>query len=86
MSMGQIFIPSDQEKISQAVEGNHLFSVSMTLFLFWFFLFFFLLFLKILFLVAVCRAFSSGGKQGLLFVGMQGLLIAVAPLAVEHRL
>lgn len=41
MSMGQIFIPSDQEKISQAVEGNHLFSVSMTLFLFWFFLFFF---------------------------------------------
>lgn len=41
MSMGQIFIPSDQEKISQAVEGNHLFSVSMTLFLFWVFLFFF---------------------------------------------
>ena len=31
-------------------------------------------------------AFSSCGEQGLLFVAMRGLLIAVASLVVEHRL
>ena len=34
---------------------------------------------------AVCRL-SSCGEQGLLFVVMRGLLIAVASLVVEHRL
>ena len=29
---------------------------------------------------------SSGGKQGLLFVAVRGLLIAVASLVVEHGL
>ena len=32
------------------------------------------------------RAFSSGGEQGLLFVAVCKLLIAVASLAAEHRL
>ena len=31
-------------------------------------------------------AFSSCGEQGLLFVVVRGLLIAVASLVVEHRL
>ena len=31
-------------------------------------------------------AFSSCGKQGLLFVAVHGLLIAVASLVAEHRL
>ena len=44
-----------------------------------------------LFLVALglyCRmkAFSSCGEQGLLFVMVRRLLIAVAPFVVEHRL
>ena len=32
------------------------------------------------------RAFSSCGEQGLLFVAVCGLLIAVASLVVEHGL
>ena len=32
------------------------------------------------------QAFSSWGKQGLLFVAVRGLLIAVASLAAEHGL
>ena len=32
------------------------------------------------------RTFSSCHKQGLLFVAMHGLLIAVASLVAEHRL
>ena len=32
------------------------------------------------------RAFSSCGEQGLLFVVMRGLLIAVASLVAEHGL
>ena len=48
--------------------------------------FFFSIFKKfVLFLVAVCRAVSSCGEQGLLFVAMQALLLAVTSLAVEHR-
>ena len=48
-------------------------------------LFFFLnLFLAVLGLHCCTRAFSSCGKQGLLFVVVRGLLIAVASLVVEH--
>ena len=32
------------------------------------------------------QAFSSFSKQELLFIAVRGLLIAVASLAVEHRL
>ena len=32
------------------------------------------------------QAFSSCGKQGLLFMAVHGLLIAVASLVVEHVL
>ena len=32
------------------------------------------------------RAFSSCGEQGLLFVAVRGLLIAVASLVAEHEL
>ena len=36
--------------------------------------------------VAVRRLFSSCGEWGLLFIGVRGLLIAVASLLVEHGL
>ena len=44
------------------------------------------LFLAALGLRCHVRAFSSCGEQGLLFVAVRGLLIAVASLVVEHRL
>ena len=50
-----------------------------------FFCFLFYLFLAALGLHC-CAAFSSCGEQGLIFVEVCGLLIAVASLAVEHRL
>ena len=36
--------------------------------------------------VAARRAFSSCGEQGLLFVAVRGLLIAVASLVAKHGL
>ena len=44
------------------------------------------LFLAVLGLCCCTWAFSSCGKQGLLFVVVQGLLIAVASLVAEHGL
>ena len=44
------------------------------------------LFLAALGLRCRMRAFSSCGEQGLLFIAVHGLLIAVASLVVEHRL
>ena len=49
-------------------------------------LIFFFFFLAVLVLRCCARAFSSCGEQGLLFVVMGGLLIAVAPLVAEHGL
>ena len=49
-----------------------------------FFSFFLNLFLAALGLCCCTWAFSSCGEQGLLFVAVRGLLIAVAPLVVEH--
>ena len=57
-------------------------------------LFFYLYFINLfiyLFLAALglhccARAFSSCGEQGLLFIVVSGLLIAVASLVVDHRL
>ena len=51
-----------------------------------FFSFFLFLFLAALGLRCCVQAFSSCGKQWLLFVVVHGLLIAVASLVVEHRL
>ena len=53
--------------------------------------FFKLIYLIYLFLAALglhccARAFSSCSEQGLLFVAVQGLLIAVASLVAEHGL
>ena len=48
--------------------------------------FFFFFFLAALGLCCRTRAFSSCGEQGLLFVAVHGLLIAVASLVVEHGL
>ena len=48
----------------------------------YFFLFSF--FLAVLGLCCCAQAFSSCGEQGLLFVVVCGLLIAVASLVVEH--
>ena len=50
------------------------------------FLRFIYLFLVMLSLPCCSRAFSSGGKQGLLFVAALGPLIFVASLAAELRL
>ena len=44
------------------------------------------LFLAALGLRCCVRAFSSCGEQGLLFVAVRGLLIAVASLVAEHGL
>ena len=44
------------------------------------------LFLAALGLHCCVRAFSGCSKQGLLFVAVHGLLIAVASLVAEHRL
>ena len=48
--------------------------------------FIYLLFLAVLGLHCCTRAFSSCGQQGLLFVVLRGLLIAVASPVVEHGL
>ena len=51
--------------------------------LFYFILFY--LFLAVLGLRCCTQVFSSCSERGLLFVGVRGLLIAVASLVVEHR-
>ena len=50
------------------------------------FLNFIYLFLAVLGLHCCARAFSSCGEQGLLFVAVRGLPIAVASLVAEHGL
>ena len=47
---------------------------------------FILLFLAVLGFCCCTRAFSSCSEQGLLFLAVHGLLIAVASLVVEHGL
>ena len=44
------------------------------------------LFLAALGLCCCARALSSCGEQGLLFIAVRGLLVAVASLAAEHGL
>ena len=46
----------------------------------------FIYLLAVLGLCCCARAFSSCGEQGLLFIVVRGLLIAVASLVVEHGL
>ena len=58
----------------------------MFLLLGFFYKFIYLLFLAALGLRSCTRAFSSSGEQGLLFVAVHGLLIAVASLVAEHGL
>ena len=60
--------------------------ISFAHFLFLKFIYFIYLFLAALGLRCCARAFSSCGEQGLLFVVVHGLLIAVASLVVEHGL
>ena len=50
------------------------------------FILFCLFILAALGLHCCARAFSSCGERGLLFVAVRGLLIAVAPLILEHGL
>ena len=52
----------------------------------WFIEFFFFFFLAVLGLRCCVWAFSSCGERGLLFVAVDGLLIAVASLVAEHGL
>ena len=49
-------------------------------------LIYFILFLAALGLRCCTQAFSSCGEQGLLFVVVRGLLIAVASLVADHGL
>ena len=62
----------------------------MPIILAWFFfnkfIYFIYLFLAALGLHCCVRAFSSCGEQGLLFVAVHGLLVAVASLVAEHCL
>ena len=51
-----------------------------------FYYYLFYLFLAVLGLSCCAQAFSSCREQGLLYVVVYGLLIAVASLVVEHRL
>ena len=60
--------------------------VQVLFFFFYKFIYFIYLFLAVLGLHCCVRAFSSCGEQGLLFVVVRGLLIAVASLVTEHRL
>ena len=48
--------------------------------------FIYILFLAALGLCCCVQAFSSCGEQGLVFVAVHGLLIAVPSLVVEHGL
>ena len=49
-------------------------------------IYFIYLFLSVFGLCCCVQAFSSCGEHRLLFVAVQGLLIAVASLVAEHRL
>ena len=51
-----------------------------------FLIFLFIHFLAVLGLRCCARAFSSCSEQGLLFLVVRGLLIAVASLVAEHGL
>ena len=66
--------------------GSGLEPVSPTLAGGFFFFFFIFLFLAVLGLRCCMWALSSCGEQGLLFIVVRGLLIAVASLVVEHEL
>ena len=57
-----------------------------SIFLFFKFIYFIYLFLAALGLRCCAWAFSSCGEQGLLFIAVSGLLIAVASLVAEHGL
>ena len=59
---------------------------SMKLIDYLFFINLFILFLAVLGLHCCVQAFASCGEQGLLFVAVRGLLIAVASLVAEHGL
>ena len=78
------------EHVSPALAGGFLTTAprGQSKFDFFFYKFYFicLLFLAALGLRCYTQAFSSCGEQGLLFVGVRGLLIAVASLVVEHGL
>ena len=56
------------------------------LFIYLFVCLFIFLFLAVMGLRCCTRAFSSCGEQGLLFLAVRGLHIAVASLVAEHRL
>ena len=60
--------------------------MSIPLYIFKNFIYFIYLFLAALGLRCCVQASSSCGEQGLLFVAVRKLLIAVASLVAEHRL
>ena len=69
-----------------AVVWNSIFDHPPSVFFYKFIYLFIYLFLAALGLDFCTRAFSSCGEQGLLFVAVCGLLIAVASLVAEHGL
>ena len=78
---GDICFPHWHKLCGNSLPGK----IMMSWFLFLFFLRNFIYYLAALGLCCCTRAFSSCSEQGLLFVAVRGLLIAVASL-VEHRL
>ena len=69
------------------VQHEELNFLACSVFVFVLFIYLFIyLFLAALDLCCCVRAFSSCGKQRLLFVAVCGFLVAVACIVVEHRL
>ena len=71
--------------VGTAFVASHKFWYVILTFLF-FSRYFLFIFLAALGLCCCVRAFSGCGEQGLLFVALCGLLIAVASLVAEHGL
>ena len=81
-------LPQTFNLLKNKTKQNHICEVQKMPVLRKLFFFFFLIysFLSVLGSRLCARAFSSCGEQGLLFVAVRGLLIAVASLVAEHGL
>ena len=60
--------------------------ITIYFFIYYKFIYFINLYLAVLGLCHCVRAFSSCGEQGLLFIAVHRLLVAVASLVAEHGL
>ena len=79
-------MPFPTAVIQSPIQDFYLTVAQEMLLVFDFFFSYLFLFLAVLCLHCCVRVFSSCSEQGLLFVVVRGLLIAVASLVAEHRL